>query len=178
MQAPGRWTYGWPGLARLWGAGEWRGLATAAAFTILFNAALLASLTDWGGIGAAGQATLWIATAVFWLVSARNSHRWRQRLGQLPKQDDCDQRLVAAQLAYLRGHWPEAESMLRQLLEARSDDIEARLLLATLLRRMVRLQEARAELEDLSKRNGSERWALEFRREWELVQRPATAGAT
>jgi thioredoxin-like negative regulator of GroEL len=114
---------------------------------------------------------LWAACGLFWLVSARNSHRWRTGLARLPKKEECDRRFAAAQEAYLKGHWPEAESQLRPLLEMRPDDIESRLLLATLLRRMGRLTDARSQLEEFARRSGSERWSLEFHREWENLKR-------
>jgi tetratricopeptide (TPR) repeat protein len=170
---PGRWTLVWPGLPRLWLAGHWRGLAVALTFATLLNGALLATFTHNWDLGLAGKTTLWAAVVGFWFVSARNSLTWAQQLKALPKQEECDSRFVAAQVAYLRGHWPEAVGMLRQLLEVRPGDIEARLLLATILRRMERPQEAKEELEDLAKREGAERWGLEYRREWAALKRTA-----
>ncbi|MFO0904729.1 MAG: tetratricopeptide repeat protein [Pirellulales bacterium] len=170
MDAPGKWTYLWPGLTRAWGAGEFSGLVAAIVFAVLLNAALIATFTDHGGMQTAGIATLWGGALAFWLVSARNSHQWRMGRNRLPKQDECDRQFVAAQTAYLRGHWPEAEGTLRQLLEARPDDIEGRLLLATLLRRLERYTEAKEQLEDLAKREGAQRWSTEMRQEWRLCQ--------
>jgi len=146
-------------------------------FAVLLNAALVATFTDHGGMETAGMAGLWGATVAFWTVSARNSLRWRRDRDRLPKQDDCDRQFVAAQTAYLRGHWPEAEGTLRQLLELRPDDIEARLLLATLLRRLERHDEAKEQLEDLAKRDGAQRWSTEMRQEWRLNQ-PSIATGT
>ncbi len=173
---PGRWTLVWPGLPRLWLDGQWRGLATAFVFSVMLNAALLATFDALGGSGRLEMAALWAAVGLFWFVSARNSHRWRVGLARLPKREECDRRFAAAQDAYLKGHWPEAESLLRQLLEARPEDLEGRLLLATLLRRMDRAADARSQLEEFARRSGSERWSLEFRREWEAVQRQRAGG--
>jgi thioredoxin-like negative regulator of GroEL len=145
----------------------------ALTFATLLNGALLATFTHNWDLGLAGKTTLWAAVVGFWFVSARNSLTWAQQLKALPKQEECDSRFVAAQVAYLRGHWPEAVGMLRQLLEVRPGDIEARLLLATILRRMERPQEAKEELEDLAKREGAERWGLEYRREWAALKRTA-----
>ncbi|MFO0869429.1 MAG: tetratricopeptide repeat protein [Pirellulales bacterium] len=167
---PGRWMDGWPGLARLWGPGQWRGLIMALAFAGLLNVSLLVTFADWGGVGTAGRVGMWGATVLFWLVSARDSHSWRRRCQRLPKQAECDDRFVAAQSAYLRGHWPEAVGMLRQLLEVHPGDLEARLLLATLLRRMNRREEAREQLTELASRAGAERWSREFRREWQQTE--------
>lgn len=166
----------WPGLPRLWLDGQWRGLATAFVFSVMLNAALLATFDALGGSGRLEMAALWAAVGLFWFVSARNSHRWRVGLARLPKREECDRRFAAAQDAYLKGHWPEAESLLRQLLEARPEDLEGRLLLATLLRRMDRAADARSQLEEFARRSGSERWSLEFRREWEAVQRQRAGG--
>jgi hypothetical protein len=172
---PGMWTLAWPGLPRLWMAGQWRGLATAFVFSVMLNAALLATFDSLGSGSRYEMGTLWAATSLFWLVSARNSHSWRKALARLPKQEECDRQFATAQEAYLKGHWPEAESWLRRLLEARPEDLEGRLLLATLLRRMDRLADAKSQLEDFSRRSGAERWSLEFHREWEALKRQRTA---
>jgi hypothetical protein len=172
---PGQWTMVWPGLPRLWNAGQWRGLATALCFSVMLNATLLAAFDNWIGGGRFEMFALGTVTALFWVVSARNSHTWRRALGKLPKREECDRRFAAAQESYLKGHWPEAESSLRQLLEARPEDVEGRLLLATLMRRMGRLEDATSQLEEFAKRSGSERWSLEFHRELEAIKRQRTA---
>jgi thioredoxin-like negative regulator of GroEL len=85
----------------------------------------------------------------------------------LPGEPDrtADQLLVAAQEEYLRGNWFEAEATLVALLQASPEDAEARLLLATLLRRTHKLKEARSELERLGQLDAAERWRLEIGRE-------------
>lgn len=171
VRLPGVWMLAWPGMPRLWMAGQWRGLATAFLFSVMLNAALLATFDSLGSVSRLEMVVLWAACGLFWLVSARNSHRWRTDLARLPKKEECDRRFAAAQEAYLKGHWPEAESQLRPLLEMRPDDIESRLLLATLLRRMGRLTDARSQLEEFARRSGAERWSLEFHREWESLKR-------
>jgi hypothetical protein len=171
VRLPGVWMLAWPGMPRLWMAGQWRGLATAFLFSVMLNAALLATFDSLGRVSRLEMGVLWAACGLFWLVSARNSHRWRTGLARLPKKEECDRRFAAAQEAYLKGHWPEAESQLRPLLEMRPDDIESRLLLATLLRRMGRLTDARSQLEEFARRSGSEHWSLEFHREWESLKR-------
>lgn len=173
MEFPRIWLFAWPGLARLWGPGQWRGLASAVCFSVLLNAALLAS---WGGIGElnlVGRLSIWMGVCVFWVVSAWNSHRWWQQRLALPKSVDGQRLLTQAQEAYLRGHWVEAEGHLGELLAAREGDLEARLLLATLFRRTGRPDQAQEQLDDLARREGAERWAVEIRREEELLnQRP------
>ena len=74
-----------------------------------------------------------------------------------------------AQREYLRGHWTEAESLLKRRLKLAERDIEARLLLATLFRHTERLDWASEQLLQLEKYDESVHWNFEIRRERELI---------
>jgi thioredoxin-like negative regulator of GroEL len=81
----------------------------------------------------------------------------------------------AAQNEYLKGNWYEAEVALNRLLDGNILDVEARLMLASLLRRTGRGDEAATQLARLSRTDGAERWRLEIAR---LKQHIADDGLT
>ena len=70
---------------------------------------------------------------------------------------------------YLKGNWFEAERKLNFLLGRDEHDIEARLLMATLLRHTKRFDEATHQLNILVGLDGAHRWAAEIHREGELL---------
>jgi cytochrome c-type biogenesis protein CcmH/NrfG len=69
----------------------------------------------------------------------------------------------------LKGNWFEAERELNKLLRRDNRDLEARLMLATLLRHTKRFDEATRQLNVLVRLEGAKRWELEIRREGELI---------
>lgn len=161
----------WPGLARLWGPGQWRGLALALCFAVLLNGALLASWGEVGELERGARWSLWAVILGIWLFSARDSHRWLSWRASLPKSTDLQPLFQRAQNEYLQGHWVAAEVSLRELLSQSEGDTEARLLLATLYRRTGRVDLAREQLSELARKDGAERWRLEINREWEFIAR-------
>lgn len=173
MHLPGRWTYSWPGLAGLWCAGRWRGLGVALAFSVLLNAALVVTFVPSLQTDRLTAAGLWAIAGIFWGVSAWNSHSWLRRLRQLPKKEELDRLFVLAQEQYLRGHWVEAEQALRRVLTVNPDDPEARLLLASVLRRSGRSAEARAELSVLAASTAGGKWSFEVIRERQRLDEAA-----
>ena len=70
---------------------------------------------------------------------------------------------------YLKGNWFEAERKLNRLLRRADHDLEARLLMATLMRHTKRYEDATHQLNLLVRLDGSHRWALEIHREGELL---------
>jgi thioredoxin-like negative regulator of GroEL len=75
---------------------------------------------------------------------------------------------VLAQAEYLKGHWLEAETALRKLIELDERDGDARLMLASLLRHSGRIDEAQMELDGLELSEAGLKWALEIARERRL----------
>ncbi|MGC3969037.1 MAG: hypothetical protein QM775_17215 [Pirellulales bacterium] len=61
-----------------------------------------------------------------------------------------------------RRNWIGAEAKCRDLIRLRRGDVDARLLLATVLRHADRRDEAAEQLDALAKVEGSEKWALEM----------------
>ena len=71
---------------------------------------------------------------------------------------------------YLKGNWFEAERKLSIVLRRDEHDLEARLLMATLLRHAKRFDDATHQLNLLVRMDGAHRWALEIHGEGELLE--------
>ena len=74
-----------------------------------------------------------------------------------------------AQRQYLTGNWVGSEQLLAELIRIDSQDIDAKLLLATLLRRTGQLTEASDQLRRLEATDGTEKWRSEIDRERKLL---------
>ena len=70
---------------------------------------------------------------------------------------------------YLKGDYYQAEQMLEGLLRRNVRDLDARLMLATLLRHTGRLDEATRQLDTLARFEGAGKWELEIEQERELL---------
>lgn len=160
-----RWlTLVWPGLPQLWFAGSWAGLALAAGFAAVLNLGIVSSRLWTELLTPESQALIWLAAGGIWTASAALSARWVAGL-RLSGPSAVDEDLFnAAQNEYLKGNWYEAEVALNRLLDRNILDVEARLMLASLLRRTGRRDEAATQLSRLSRTDGAERWRLETAR--------------
>jgi hypothetical protein len=159
----------WPGLPQLWLAGAWSGLALAVGFASLLDLLLLTSLlwTEW--VEPAFRVAGWTAVAVLWSVSIVTGRRWSQELmtqRARPREEDLFPRALGE---YLKGNWYEAEAACKNLLRRVSGDVQARLLLATLLRRTRRWSEAREQLDVLGRLEAAVRWEFEIAGERERL---------
>lgn len=165
----GRWLLCcWPGLAELWLAGAWSGLLHATLFGLLLNYALATTLVWTNLVGAEVRFAGWIAVGTLWLLGVWTA--WRYTLARREPDGDLFSRALSE---YLQGNYFAAEAMIQQLLLADARDIEAHLLLVSLLRRTGRIDEARAALEKLARSHGAEKWELEIMRERQLLDRLA-----
>jgi hypothetical protein len=159
------YTWLWPGLARAW-LGEWPGLGQATCFALLVDAMLLSSVVWDEVLGSTAAWIGWSVVALAWLIGAIAG---RRRLKELLASDfDSPHDPIATQdlfpealNEYLQGNWLVAEEKCRELVRRRRDDVEARLLLATLLRHTERYDDARRALEDLEKFDGAAGWEME-----------------
>jgi len=161
-------TYLWPGLPQLWRQGLWWGLALAVGFGVLLNLLVMASFVWVELLGSSTLKFAWLAMSVLWLGSAVASvwHSW----GVVPRVTGSAEAMFRAALSeYLKGNWFEAERTLGRLLELRPRDVEARLLLATLLRHNVRLTEAVEQLDRLELLEDARRWAHEIEVERHVI---------
>jgi len=168
----------WPGLAQLWPHGSWWGLALAVGAAAALDALLLASFGWSELIGRNLRNTAWVVFAAAWLVAVAWSVRQRRRqaacCGVNPKQDA----FVEALEHYLKGDYYQAEQLLGGLLRRNARDIEARLMLATLMRHAGRAAEAAGQLDALGRIEGAEQWQFEMEEERQLLAETGTPAAT
>ena len=152
----------WPGLPQLWLAGAWSGLALAVGFAALLDLLLLTSLlwTEW--VEPAFRVAGWTAVAVLWGVSVMTGWRWSREQQVRPRASREEDLFPRALGEYLKGNWYETEAACKNLLRRVSGDVQARLLLATLLRRTKRWPEAREQLETLKRLEASAAWEFEI----------------
>jgi hypothetical protein len=163
-------TYLWPGLPQLWFEGAWSGLVLAFGFGVLVNFLLLASLIwveliaptvlglSWLAIG-----LIWAGSGIFvaWTGGLRDSSAAAQA------RDDLFRSALGE---YLKGAWFEAETLLGRLVAQDNRDVDARLMLASLLRHTRRPLEARRQLDELDRLEKAEKWRFEIDRERQLLK--------
>lgn len=171
-------TYLWPGLPQTWFHGSWPGLALALGAAGVFNV-LLVVCFGWSElVGPNLRNSLWAAFAAAWIAAvvwSAGQCLCRAAIGDLkPGQDDFD----AALDHYLRGNHYEAEQILESLLRRNVRDLDARLMLATLLRRVGRLDEASRQLDSLVRFEGADKWELEIEEERALLAEAKTRKAS
>jgi thioredoxin-like negative regulator of GroEL len=162
----------WPGLARLWLRGQWTSLASAIGFGCLLQLALVLTFV-WPQLLSqdfpplAVPTAAWLLVVGFWIGGFRSSIALRRQIAREANGDPLavEPLLRQVQVEYLKGHWIEAETLLRQLLGQRPADVEAQLLLATLYRRTQRHDEARKQLDALTRLPAAGRWIEEIDRE-------------
>ena len=164
MSGARAWLCLWPGLAPLWLRGSWVALLVAMLFAVALNYWLAVSLIWHEILPSAARQSFLAVLAIGWAGSGIWAYRWQKRLprGAAPP-PDADP-LAAAQTAYLRGHWIEAEQMLRKIIDVQPRDVESRLLLASLYRHTGRVTEATVELRHLERMESAVKW------QWEIAQ--------
>ncbi|HEX3726706.1 MAG TPA: hypothetical protein VHV08_10710 [Pirellulales bacterium] len=154
-------TYFWPGLPQLWGRGLWSALALAIGFGLLLNLLLLTSYVWVELLSRVHLRWSWLALGSLWALSAGLSALFA---GRMPlSQTTSGEALFRQALSeYLQGSWFEAEAILGRLLRLDPRDVDARLLLATLLRHTARWYEALEQLDRLERLRDADKWAQEI----------------
>jgi hypothetical protein len=160
--------YLWPGLPQLSREGSWTALIVAIGAAALLNGMLLGSYV-WSDLIAPDLRIIcWTLLGITWTFSAGVS-TWSDRRQEARRHDEEGDFFQEAIEEYLKGNWFEAERALGRLLRRNSHDLEARLMLATLLRHTKRFDESTRQLNFLVRLDGASRWAHEIRREGELL---------
>jgi len=165
----------WPGLYQLWLAGSWAGLVLAAGFALLLNTLLLASFVWVELLGVRDLRLGWLAVGLLWSGSLLFSLGAAAR-GPRPVSRAVEGLFRQALNEYLLGNWFEVESTLAGLLRQAPRDVEGRLLLATMLRRTGRHDEALAHLSQLERLNNAAPWSREIALERDGIARQANNG--
>ncbi|MHC4178666.1 MAG: tetratricopeptide repeat protein, partial [Planctomycetota bacterium] len=141
----------------------------AVAAAALLNLALLGSF-GWSELIQPGLlSALWLALCALWVGSALLSLVGGGRRGSGGQADPAGAGFERALEDYLKGNWYQAERLLGDLLRSSAGDLDARLMLATLLRHTGRFEEAAAQLDLLELFEGAGEWEWEVRRERELL---------
>jgi thioredoxin-like negative regulator of GroEL len=143
----------------------------------MLDALLMASFGWSELIGPGIRTTLWASFAVVWGIAAGWSARAARRhsIGVPDPQKDP---FTEALDYYLKGDYYQAERMLELLLRRNIRDLDARLMLATLMRHTGRLDEAVRQLDTLARFEGAGKWDLEMRQERERLANAKTLKAT
>ncbi|MDZ4817875.1 MAG: tetratricopeptide repeat protein [Planctomycetota bacterium] len=160
----------WPGLPQLWLRGSWSDFVVAGGFAALLNVSIVAS---WGYteiLPPAFRLIAWPGLLLFWGGFLLMNIRAMPSLLGLPDTEILDALFTTAQTEYLNGNWFEAEVALNRVLELNPNDIDAHLLLASLLRKIGHVEEAKQTLRHLATITGCGKWQLEIAREWQMLR--------
>ena len=164
----------WPGLAGLWYRGLGRSLLLA---VICAWAACLLLLATWvwpEWLSRGLLRVMWFAAIVAWLFQVVVDH-WQVSRWSLAVSDEDAEAFENAQREYLRGNWFDAEAILLQVVHRQPRDVEALLLLVSVLRQTHRWQAALRRLGELELLDAAARWTFEISREKQLIGREMAA---
>jgi len=156
------------------GRGSWWGLALAVGAAAVLDALLLASFGWSELIGQNLRITAWVVFAAAWVVAVGWSIRERRRQAVLREACPRQDAFLDALEQYLKGDYYQAEQLLGGLLDKNARDLEARLMLATLLRHAGRAAEAAGQLDALGRLEGAEKWRVEIEEERQLLTEAGT----
>ncbi len=151
----------WPGLPQLWSGGLWSGLALAVGSAVLLNALLLATFVWVELLNPSYLRYAWLGTGALWIGAAATS-AWFGRQSVPRRATSVEAMFREALHEYLKGSWFETERILGRLLHVHPHDVEARLMLATLLRHTGRYQKALDHLARLERLRDASKWAAEI----------------
>jgi hypothetical protein len=161
--------YVWPGLPQIWTRGSWSALGVAVIAAALLSAMIVCSF-GWSELIVPGMRNiLWLSLAIMWGISAIVSAVKLRRQVDTNKTRSSEDLFTLAIEAYLKGDYYQGERLLCELLDKDARDLEARLLLATLLRHTGRFEEAWRQLDQLLCFDGAEKWELEIQAERERL---------
>jgi hypothetical protein len=140
----------------------------AAAFAAALNLALVSSFVwpRWpiASLPAGTAAAIaWVSVLGLWILGLRwTAQTWSQLCPPKPKSDpQLENWFREAQHEYLKGHWIEAETLLKRILARQPVDAEARLLLASVQRRTGAQNQARQTLTELQPVAAKWQWEID-----------------
>lgn len=167
----------WPGLPELWQRGTPTAIGQALCFSVLLN---LCIVSTWGWTEVLEnpvRGTAWVVMLGFWGWGILGNRRFLQAVAYSSAQAATGDLFPAAQREYLRGNWLETERLVSELLARNPSDVEAQLLLVSLLRQTDNAAVALEQLDAAERMTGCERWRLEILRERAVLKGMAAAEA-
>ena len=152
----------WPGLAELWWRGRLSALSAAIPFTIGINLFLVTRFIypGWIAPGLVSMA-FWVGIVAWGFYLARSVRELPNLLSPREVSQEPDL-FPQAREAFLRGNWTKAEKLLTEVLSIEPRDPPALLLLTSIYRHTDRLESAEILLEQISRLEVSDHWALEI----------------
>ena len=163
----------WPGLPRIWYRAEVAGLSLALVFCILLNLAIATTFVWTELISSQARSVLWLTALAIWagaLVKNILRPPWDVESAQAR---DPQGLFSVANGEYLKGHFAAACTALERLLASYPRDVEARLLLATVLRHQEQYSAAEEHLIELQRLEAAEVWSWEINQEKRLIREAA-----
>jgi hypothetical protein len=149
-------------LAELWWRGRLSALSAAIPFTIGINLFLVTRFIypGWIAPGLVSMA-FWIGIIAWFFYLARSIRELPNLL--MPREVSQEPDLFPqAREAFLRGNWTKAEKLLTEVLSIEPRDPPALLLMTSIYRHTDRLESAEILLEQISRLEVSDQWALEI----------------
>jgi thioredoxin-like negative regulator of GroEL len=153
-------------------------LALAIGAAAVLDVLLLVSFGWSELIGQNLRNTAWVVFAAAWAVAVGWSIRERRRQAVLRRVNPQQDAFVEALEHYLKGDYYQTEQLLAGLIGRNARDLEARLMLATLLRHSGRVAEAAGQLDALGRLEGAEKWQFEMEEERQLLAEAETPAAS
>jgi hypothetical protein len=149
----------------------------AIGFALLFNLCLISTFV-WDELIPNGlHVLLGAVTCLYWMLGWGDSHRFLGNQCSVPQSQRQLDLFLAARGEYLKGEWEKSEKLLSRILADDPRDVEARLMLATLMRHRGRIGEAREHLRRLQRLERAGHWNMEIEREWMTLRRMESESA-
>ena len=170
------WTiYLWPGLPQIWLLWKLVGLGFGPRRGSLAGRVGAGQLrldgTDRPEICVIHFGSLFVVAWIVAIVWSSKQCRRQAVVGSLEPEEDSFGQAIDY---YLKGDAYQAEQILEGLLRRNIRDVDARLMLATLLRRARRLDEATRQLDTLASFEAAGKWELEIQEERDLLAEART----
>jgi len=149
--------------------GSWSALGVAVIAAALICAVMVGSF-GWTELITSGvRNTLWASLAVVWCIAAIVSAVKLRYDAAKNEMGECENSFGQVVDLYLKGDYYQVEQLLNKLLKENPRDLDASLMLATVLRHTGRFDEESKQLDQLICFDGAEKWELEIQRERELL---------
>lgn len=171
MRAVWRIMWLWPGLTRLWLHGDWTGLALAATFAAAVNMALFANMVRPDLVPASIGVATWAVVLGIWAIGLVQFVRGGSNRSVPGNPNSPQDLFLRAQEEYLKGNWPETESIAKELIRDNPHDAESHLLLASVFRRTGRADLAHRFLRLTERIDENQKWLAEIQCERALLDR-------